>query len=86
MKASNKENSKTANIVGLGNFDPRTGKKWENTHKTATPVVNKGGVQAAVEEYNESNDEDKETVLPSYIQILKSNRFINSSVHGDANR
>ena len=32
-KASNKEKSKTADTVGSGNFNPRTGKKWDNTTK-----------------------------------------------------
>ena len=43
-------------MVGSGHFDPRTGKKWDNTHKTATPKVNKGVVQAAVKEDIESNN------------------------------
>ena len=34
-------------MVSLGNFYPRTGKKWDNTQKTATPKVKKGAVQAA---------------------------------------
>ena len=50
LKASNKEESKTAYIVCSGHFNIRTGKKWDNTHKTATPKVKKGVVQAAVEE------------------------------------
>ena len=45
----NKEQLKTADMVGFGNFDPRTGKKWDNTHKTSTRKVKKGVVQAAVE-------------------------------------
>ena len=53
-------------MVGLGHFYPRTGKKWYNTHKTATPKVKKGVVQAVVEEYSKSNDKEKETVMPSY--------------------
>ena len=73
-------------MVYLGHFYPRTGKKWDNTHKTATPKVKKGVVQAAVEEDSKSNDEDKETVLTSYAQLLKTNGFINISVHGDVNR
>ena len=72
-------------MVGSGNFDPRTGKKWDTTHKTATPKVKKGVVQAAVEEDSESNNEDDKTVLPSYAQLLKANRFININVHGGAN-
>ena len=52
-------------MVGLGNFDPRMGKKWDNTHKTSTPKVKKGVVQAAVEEDTESNNEGEEIVLPS---------------------
>ena len=73
-------------MVGSGNFDPRTGKKWDNTHKTATPKVKKGVVQAAVEEDSTSNEEDNATVLTSYTQLLKANGFITSSVHGDSNR
>ena len=73
-------------MVGLGNFDPRTGTKWYNNHKTATAKVKKGVVQAAAEEDRESNEEDKETGLPSYAQLIKANGFINISVHGDANR
>ena len=41
------------------------GKKWNNTHNTATPKVKKGMVQAAVVEDIESKDEGGETVLPS---------------------
>ena len=85
-KASNKENPKTADMVGSGNFYLRTGKKWDNTHKTTTPKVKKGVVYAAFKEDSESNDEDEETVLHSYAQLLKANGFINISVHGDANR
>ena len=44
LKASNKEKSKTADTVGSGNFNPRTGKKWYNTHKTSTPKVKNGVV------------------------------------------
>ena len=47
-RASNKKKSKTADMVGSGNFDPRTRNKWDNTHTTATPKVKKGEVQAAV--------------------------------------
>ena len=64
-KASNKEKLKTAGMAGSGHFDPRTGKKWESTHKTATPKVKKGVVQAVVKEDSESNDKDEETVLTS---------------------
>ena len=53
-------------MVGLGYFDPRTVKKWDTTPKTATPKFKKGLFQAGVEKDSESNDEDKETVLPSY--------------------
>ena len=63
-------------MVGLGNFNPRTGKKWNNTHKTATPKVKKGVVQAAVAEDSKSDGEGKETVLLYYTQILKARRFI----------
>ena len=73
-------------MVGLGNFDSRTGKKWYNTQKTATPNVKKGAVQDAAEEDSESNNEGQETVLPSYSQPLKANGFINISVHGYAKR
>ena len=73
-------------MVGSGNFDPRTGNKWDNTHKTDTPKVKKGVVQAVVEEDIKSNGKDKDTVLPYYYQILKANGFINISVHGDAKR
>ena len=73
-------------MVGLGNFDPRTGTKWYNNHKTATAKVKKGVVQAAAEEDRESYEVDKETGLPSYAQLIKANGFINISVHGDANR
>ena len=75
---------KTADMVGSGNFNPRTGKKWYNNHKTATPKSKKGVVQAAVEDYSKSNNEGKETVTPSYAHLLKANIFINISVHGDA--
>ena len=85
-KASNQEKSKTADMVGLGNFDHRMGKKWDNTHKTTITKVKKGVVQAVVEEDRERNNEDKETVLTSYAQILKANGFINISFHRDANR
>ena len=34
----------------LGHFDPRTGNKCDNTHKTATLKVKKGVVHAAVKE------------------------------------
>ena len=70
-------------MVGSGNFDPRTGNKWDNTHKTATPKVKKGVVQAAVEEDSESNNKVNDTVLHSYAQLLKATVFINISVHGD---
>ena len=83
-KASNKEKSKTADMVGLGHFDPRTVNKWDNTNKTATPKIKRGVVQAAVKEDSKSNDEGEEKVLPSYAQLLKANGFINISVHGDA--
>ena len=73
-------------MVGSGHFDPRTGKKWDNTHKTATPKVNKRVVQAAFEEDRKSNDKDEETGMHSYAQLLKANGFINISVHGDAKR
>ena len=73
-------------MVGSGHFDPRTGKKWDNTHNNTTPKVKKGVVQAAIEEARESNDKDEETIIPSYAQILKTNGFINTSVHGDAKR
>ena len=42
-------------MVGLGHFNPRTGKKWDNTHKTATPKVKKEVVHAAVKKDSESN-------------------------------
>ena len=71
-------------MVGSGHFDPRTGNKWDDTHKTATPKVKKGVVQATVEEDRKSNDEGEEKVLPSYAQLLKANGFINISVHRDA--
>ena len=71
-------------MVGLGHFNLRTEKKWDNTHKTTTPKVNNGVVQAAVEEDSKSNDEGRETVLHSYAQLLKANGFINISVPGDA--
>ena len=86
LKVSNKEKLKTADMVGSGNFDPRTGKKWDNTHKTATPKAKKGVVQAAVEEDSERNYKGEETVLPYYDQLLKANGFINISVHGDVKR
>ena len=73
-------------MVGLGHFDPRTVKKWDNTHKTATPKVKKGVVQAAVKEKSNSNNKDEETVLPSYTQLLKASGFIDINFHGDANR
>ena len=85
-KASNKEKSKTADMVGFGHFYLRTVKKWDNIHKNTTPKVKKEVVQDAVEEYSKSNDEDKETVLPSYAHLIKANGFVNISVHGDANR
>ena len=72
-------------MVGSGNFDPRTGKKWDTTPNTATPKAKKGVVQAAIEENSESDDEDEETVLPYYAQLIKPNGFINISVHGGAN-
>ena len=81
----NKEKSKTADMFGSGHFDPRTGKKWDTTPKTATPKVKKGVAQATVEEDSKSEEEDEETVLTSSAQILKANRFINISVHGGAN-
>ena len=62
----NKEKSKTADMVGSGHFDPRTGKKWDTTPKTATPKVKKGVVQAMVKEDIESNDEYEETVIIYY--------------------
>ena len=86
LQASNNKESKTADMVSTGNFDPRTGKNWDNTPKTATPKVKKVVVKAAVEEDNESNTEDEEMVLPSYSQLLKANIFINNSVHGDTKR
>ena len=49
----------------LGVFRSQNRKNWDNTHKTATPKVKKGVVQAAVEEDSKSNDEDKYKVLPS---------------------
>ena len=55
-------------------------------HKNTTPKVKKEVVQDAVEEYSESNDKEEETVLSSYAQLLKANRFINISVHGGAKR
>ena len=70
----------------LGYFDPRTGKKLDNTLKTATPMVKKGVVQSAFKEDSKSNNEEKETLLPSYAQLLKANGFINISVHEDSNR
>ena len=73
-------------MVGSGNFDPRTGKKQDNTHKTSTPKVKEGVVQAEVEEDSNRNEEGEDTVLPSYSQLLKANGFINISVHGDAKR
>ena len=77
---------KTADRVDLGHFDPRTGKKWDNNHKTTTPKVKKGVVQVAVKEDSESNNENEEKVLHSYAQLLKANGFINISVHGYAKR
>ena len=73
-------------MVRSGHFDPRTGNKWNTTHKTATPKVKKGVVQSAVKEDIERDDKDKKTVLPSYTQILKANGFIHVSAHGGANR
>ena len=73
-------------MVGSGHFDPRTGKKWDNTHNTATPKVKKGVVQAAVKDDSKSNNEYKDTVLSSYAQLLNSKGFINISFHGDSNR
>ena len=58
------EKSKTSDMVGSGHFDPKTGKNWDTTPKTATPKVKKGIVQAAVEEDRESDNEDEEAVLP----------------------
>ena len=72
-------------MVVLGHFDPRTGDKWDTTPKTPAPKVNKGVVQAAIEDDSESNNKDEDTVLPSYGQLLKANGFINISVHGGAN-
>ena len=72
-------------MVGSGHFDTRTGKRWFTTPKTATPKVKKGVVQAVVEENIESDDDDEETVLSSYAQLLKANGFINISIHGGAN-
>ena len=43
-------------MFGSGNFDPRMGKKWDNTHKISTPKVNKGVVQAKVK--RERNDKE----------------------------
>ena len=80
----NKEKSKTGDMFGSGHFDPRTGKKWDNTHKTATPKVKREVLQALVEEDRKSNDKGEYTVLTSYAQLLKANGFINISVHGDA--
>ena len=77
---------KTADMVSSGHFDPKTGKKWDNIQKTATPKFKKGVVQAVVEEDSESNNEGEEMVLPSYAQLLKANRFINISFHGDYKR
>ena len=57
-------------MVGSGNFDPRTGNKWDTTPRTATPKVKKEMVQAAVEEDIKSNDEYEDMVLPSYAQLL----------------
>ena len=73
-------------MVGSGHFDPRTGRKWDNTLKTATPKVNKRVVQAAFEEDRKSNDKDEETALHSYAQLLKANGFINISIHGYSKR
>ena len=42
-------------------------------------------MQAAAKEDIDSNNKEEETVMPSYSQILKSNGFINISVHGDDN-
>ena len=57
----------------LGVFRSQNGKEWDTTPKTATPKFNKGLVQVAVKEDRESDDEEEETVLPSYTQLLKSN-------------
>ena len=46
-------------MVGSGHFDPRMGKKWDNTHKTVTSKAKKGVVQATVEENSQSNNEDE---------------------------
>ena len=54
--------------------------------KPPPPKVNKGVVQADVEEDSKINDGDEETVLPSYAHLLKSNRFVNISIHADAKR
>ena len=35
-----------------------------------------------VEDDSKSNENDKETVMHFYAQVLKDNRFINISVHG----
>ena len=72
-KAWNKEKSKTADMVGSGNFDPITGKNWYTTPKNATPKVKKGVVHATVEEDSERGNEDEERVLPSYYHLLKAN-------------
>ena len=69
----------------MGHFDPITGKKWDTSPKTATPNIKKGVVQAEVKEDSKINNEDEETVLPSYVQLLKANRFINISDHWGAN-
>ena len=71
-------------MVGSEHFDTRTGKNWDNTHNTATPKFKKGVVQVAVEEDRDSNDDDRDAVLPFYAQLLKYNGFINISVHGYA--
>ena len=47
--------------------------------------VKKGVVQDTVKEDIKSDDEDKETLLPSYAHILKANRFINIIVQGSVN-
>ena len=64
-KASNKEKSKTVDMVDSGNLYPRAVKKWDNTHKNATPKVKKGVVQYAVEEDSKSNNTDEDKV-PTY--------------------
>ena len=73
-------------MVGSGNSDPRTVKKWDNTNKTATPKVKKGVLQSAFEKDSKSNNEGEEILLPYYAQLRKYNGCINISVHGDAKR